>query len=700
MNTETNNNSQAANNNIISKVYKDIDAPEIKVQPEPIQHEAKKVEPEKEEHPEPELSEDINYMIFYSSHPDIDIILTPTKRNTVIQVKFKGKVNGTNVKARSLSELMDISKNYDTKIIRMIMQVTGIERKKAKSITNKFMSEVGNMDFKLFEQIIERTNMFEIDLNQFCDETIKREMVEKAIDLANDGNSKKYIKQIIRQKYNSLDNGDAIEIADIALNLRYTQIKVIDPNDFFYGEKNNILNVQSLGRHIMNLYHFKTIGKLGIKDIYVYQDGVYIRRGRSTIKKMVNDILEHRVKKDYRNEVLEYIEVETEIERDELNNDIYLINLENGIYDVESGNFIEHNPEILSTIRIPVNYDPKAECPQIDKFLSEVVSEEDKITLIEYIGYCLIPDVRMQKALLVYGSGSNGKSILLNLINKIIGGANASGVPLQKLMTDKFAAARLFRKLVNICPDIPASKLISDSVFKTLVAGIDMVNGEEKFKESFEFFNKARLIFSANHLPEPPNDPKDNYAYYRRWILIPFPNNFEGKEDKQLLEKLTTEKEKSGFLNILLEGLHTVLKNGRFTYEKSVAEIEKIYLANLNPIDTFFDECIVTGCSDGITKQDMFDAYSNWCKEHYVTSDLKYQSFCTILTNEKQLQSGRSGHKNVSTWYYVGFKKDYPGGNIKKLKLCLTDDEEVKKPYNGLGDHFDTNFNNDTSVSA
>jgi putative DNA primase/helicase len=88
-----------------------------------------------------------------------------------------------------------------------------------------------------------------------------------------------------------------------------------------------------------------------------------------------------------------------------------------------------------------------------------------------------------------------------------------------------------YGKIVNICGDIPDSKMHKTKIFKKLTSGLDLIDGENKYQDSFVFKNTAKLVFSANSLPEVERDK----AYYRRWQLILFPNNFEGMTADKLL---------------------------------------------------------------------------------------------------------------------------------------------------------------------
>ena len=91
----------------------------------------------------------------------------------------------------------------------------------------------------------------------------------------------------------------------------------------------------------------------------------------------------------------------------------------------------------------------------------------------------MIPDMSMQKAILLIGEGANGKSVYLSAVTVVIGRGNIAGLSLQRLESDKFAAARLVGKLANICADLPSDHLTSTSTFKTIVGGDYLAGGTE-----------------------------------------------------------------------------------------------------------------------------------------------------------------------------------------------------------------------------
>lgn len=379
-----------------------------------------------------------------------------------------------------------------------------------------------------------------------------------------------------------------------------------NPRDkYFEGSR---FVVKLLADEILEDEHFFTLADTG--ELYHYDEGVYRLGGENLIKSVTQEKLCHQFTKSRINEVVEYIKIATQTNRDAINQEIHIINLNNGLYDLQTDEFKPHSPAVLSTIRIPVDYNPEAKCPNIDKFLSEVVSPEDKQLLIEWAGYCLIPDTRMQKAVMLIGNGSNGKSVFLELLTQFIGEENASSESLQDLDTNRFSVANLYGKLINVHPDLSRMKISEDSMFKNLCGG-DRIRAERKFEGAFSFKNKARLIFAANNLP-PVKDI--DYAFCRRWILIEFPNTFEGENvDIYLIDKLTTPGELSGLLNLALAALKPILTSDKFSYDKSADDVMRMYQINSNSVAAFVDECVEFGDED-TPKRLMYEEYIKWCK--------------------------------------------------------------------------------------
>lgn len=190
----------------------------------------------------------------------------------------------------------------------------------------------------------------------------------------------------------------------------------------------------------------------------------------------------------------------------------------NGLLDWKSGELRSHTPDHLSTIQLPVKWDPDATCPGIARFLSEVLPDEACSALVfEIAGYAFYPRSLFHKAVMLCGPGRNGKSVLLSILRAMLGEGNVAAVPLQRLSETPFAVAQLCGKLGNICGDLDARAIHRTDMFKMLTGG-DAIHAEKKFKPPFEFKSFALPIFAANEVPLSADQTP---AWFERWLIVP-----------------------------------------------------------------------------------------------------------------------------------------------------------------------------------
>ena len=146
----------------------------------------------------------------------------------------------------------------------------------------------------------------------------------------------------------------------------------------------------------------------------------------------------------------------------------------------------------------------------------------------EVPAYCLDVRSAIQKAVLFLGGGGTGKSTYLEACAHFLGKRCVSGITLQRLETNQFAASGLVGKLANICPDLPAKYIEDSSIFKAITGG-DEIIAEFKFKDAFAFRPYAKLIFSANYAPRCADSSQ---AFYDRWLVIPMTRRVRGTKQE------------------------------------------------------------------------------------------------------------------------------------------------------------------------
>jgi hypothetical protein len=201
-------------------------------------------------------------------------------------------------------------------------------------------------------------------------------------------------------------------------------------------------------------------------------------------------------------EVQKCIADNTIVDREQFDTDPHVINLENCLLDIMTLRQKEQTPDYLTTSKLPITYDPTAECPRIEKFLGEVIQDPHKLKeVLKFWAYVLLKDCRYEKALMLLGGGSNGKSVLIKLFEEAVGKDNCCNLSLHELEEDRFGRARLFGKTLNTYADNKSQRLKETGNLKTTISG-DTVEGQEKFKPRFKFRSRAKLIISTNNPPQ------------------------------------------------------------------------------------------------------------------------------------------------------------------------------------------------------
>jgi P4 family phage/plasmid primase-like protien len=284
------------------------------------------------------------------------------------------------------------------------------------------------------------------------------------------------------------------------------------------------------------------------------------------------------------------------------------INCRNGLLDWRTGMLKKHTPDILSTNQIPIAWNPQAACLTIRRFFAETIPWDALDLIEELLGYALYPGNPFRKAVLLFGPGFNGKSILLGLFRGLVGPENVAAVPLQVLSENRFAAADLFGALANICGDLDARAVVSTDLFKQITGGDD-VRAERKFHDGFKFRSSALPLFSANELPRTA-DQTD--AWFDRWIIIPMPWRFDGdKEDPGLADKLAAELE--GLLVHAVTGLRRLMARGRFALPASVIHAGTCYRQTLDTVRAFVGEECHVDRDAWVNRAELYKCYRNWC---------------------------------------------------------------------------------------
>ncbi len=374
--------------------------------------------------------------------------------------------------------------------------------------------------------------------------------------------------------------------------------------------------VELAAEEIMSSHDFLTFEES--KDILYYRNGVYVPGGETIIEKQSEEMLKYALKNKDIEEIKGHIRRQTYRSRKEIDSDINIINLRNGLYDINKNELRPHSPSYYSINQKPIVYDPKAKPKMFGNFLSQVLYQTEIRTAIEVMAYTFYRDCPFEHFFKLFGYGANGKSVFTGLLTKLHGERNVSNVSLTSLIDNRFAAADLEFKDVNIDAELSAAVIKDTSLLKKLTGGRKQpIRIEQKYKQAYDTYLYAKLFFNANTITETTDQTA---AYYRRQIIISFPNTFEGKkDDPQLLDKLTSEEEMSGIFNVLMHFLRMLLKNnGIYLHEKTIDARTAKHERAVNPVKAFVVEAIAYDSteSDYVIKADLYSAFRKYCKKY------------------------------------------------------------------------------------
>lgn len=437
----------------------------------------------------------------------------------------------------------------------------------------------------------------------------------------------------------------------IRLELQPKQLAEYNPEDFF--DRGKFVS-KLLADKIMKKIEIKTLH--GNHEIYYYENGLYLKKGKDKIRQLCLNMLQDKYTKNRFAETVSYIEGSTFIDPTEIDNE--WVNLENGLLNPLTREFIEHTPEVFSTIRVPIKYDKKADCPLFKKALQEKLDKPTRTVLQEMFGYIYLPKQPFEKAFLFYGQRRTMKSTTLHILGKLIGKENITGHTLQYLSHDRFAKGYLYGVPANICADLPTSALKETGTF-LMITGGDLIAGEKKGQDPIHFYPSTKLIFSCNDIPPTTNK---NLAYYRRWILLEFSKQTRIDDiDEKFKEKL--EEELPGILNWALEGLTRLLKEHGFSYWLSEEEVKDLYERSSDSIQSFIFNFIDTENDEGIIKKrEAYNKYKKYCLEENLRLEhqIKFGKMFFALTN-----CGRCEQKKIPAYKGVSWKEKPKQGKLK-----------------------------------
>lgn len=241
----------------------------------------------------------------------------------------------------------------------------------------------------------------------------------------------------------------------------------------------------------------------------------------------------------------------------------------NCVLNVATGEVLTFGADNYTEYSRPFDYFENAKYSTWKRFLNEVIPDEDEQKCLqEFFGMCFLDRsiLSVEKFAIFVGEGSNGKSVVCDVISKVIGEERVSHFFPEQLMEDKKIVDVAGKKL-NIAYDLP-KKSTFDSTLKALSSG-QAVAGWKIYSGTIEV-KCPPLVFALNEMPRFRDLTS---AFFRRVMLFSFDVTIpEHKQDRSLADRIV-KSESSGVFRWIMEGLWRLQSNGgMFTYCKKMEE--------------------------------------------------------------------------------------------------------------------------------
>lgn len=388
-----------------------------------------------------------------------------------------------------------------------------------------------------------------------------------------------------------------------------------------------------------------------------YRIGVWRQISRHEIEKVIVAALKEHVQPSWLKGALQILAAKVNQEEELWVSPFELINVKNGMISVKDMSLLPHDPHYWSRAQFPVNYDATADCPILKKALKQIFPEpngigEAKIRLLqEFIGYILLQTCRFEKALFMYGTGANGKSTILYVVEMLVGKENISALSLDD-MSHRFSVPYLQNKKVNIASEVDTREKAGTETLKKAISG-DILEGEHKHGEKVTFRSFVKFMFAMN---TPPTITDKAYGFSRKVIVLNFNRRFQEKEmDRCLSQKLAEEL--SGIFNWALDGARRLLDQDGFTIDTAVKIDTEAFMASMNPFLIFLKEACLLSKNMHIPKKELFQHYRDWCAETLYKPMAMGKFYDQVFTNCPEVKETRLHIGGAKPHCYQGICK-------------------------------------------
>ena len=299
----------------------------------------------------------------------------------------------------------------------------------------------------------------------------------------------------------------------------------------------------------------------------------------------------------------------------EFDKQLDMINVNNGVVDLNTGKLLPHDKGYNMTKMLLLDYDRGGKCAAWLDFLNTTFQgDSELINFIQrFLGYCLTGYTDEQVFCIFYGHGSNGKGTLIDTVMNVMGEYAKTTEP-ETIIKKKYE-----RSSTNDLADLWGARFVTTSETETYqeldegrikrITGQDPIKCRFLYKDLFEYIPEYKLILLTNH---EPIIKSHDYSIWRRVLKVPFDMKLPREQwNLNLRRELLDERE--GIFNWLVQGA-VMWKASGLQIPPAVIKATDEYKEELDVVGDFITMCTDTGTKHTVKNTELYTCYQQWCE--------------------------------------------------------------------------------------
>lgn len=378
---------------------------------------------------------------------------------------------------------------------------------------------------------------------------------------------------------------------------------------------------------------------------------------------------------------------------EDFDSDPWLLNCANGTLDLRTGLLKDHDPGDLLWGLCPTNWDPTAECPMFEQFISEILPDAATASTVqEILGAALVGEPLAQILPVFIGEGRNGKSLLVNTVGQVLGNDFFGDIDGKLLTAQKFDShpeniMRLRGKRLAIASETESGDKFATASIKRLTGG-DMLTGRFMRENSTNFRPTHSVVLITNNHPQVDDQ---GAAIWARLKKVPFTVSFLGREDLSLATRLLTERE--GILRWLVDGQRRAMERGGVLFSPEIEAATGSWREDENSLLAFVNSGVVVKdpkASMAATELQML--YADYCVTNTLTplrgrafgAAMRAEGFTPARSNtERRWEGLRGDGTTAQDDGLVTSSEENPSPENPQVKGTITNISDTYDTYNG-----------------